>query len=584
MLHTLKKIWSLLSLGEKKTFVWLTFFTILSAILEMVSLALVIPATLVLIDPNSSLPSSSLTSEFNALSSTSRVVIGMTVLIAIFVLKNLYNAMVKAKQFEFQSKIEVRVSDKLLNKYLRQPLQYHLETNSSEMYRNMLDIGQLIDTTIAPALLLVCETIVIVGITALLLFVEPRGLLAIVVVFGLFSFSFSRWSNKSAKHYGQDRRDALGNRLKVLHDCFNGVREIQTYGRETVFLKRFSSENSRYAIASQKFLYLKYLPAYFLEIIVVGALGLLATILTISAKSPPETIATLAVFGAAAFRILPSLNRTINSVQALRFGSPTLESVKEGLELIERTEPIEFEKMEFKNSIEFRNVAFRYRNQNVETIKNVSFRISKDTSIGIIGESGAGKSTIIDLLLGLHAPTSGTIEVDGIDIATNLAGWRENIGYVPQNVFISDTTFKENIAFGLTAENINQEKLALSIRKAQLEDFLLKQVDGVNTRVGEHGLEISGGERQRIGIARALYSNPEVLVLDEPTSALDPGTEEDFLREIEDLKKSVTIIVVTHRKRIAENCEKILSISEGRIESEGSYSETTGLTEDLSDE
>jgi ABC-type multidrug transport system fused ATPase/permease subunit len=583
MLHTLKKTWWLLTRGEKKTFAWLTFLTVLSATLEMVSLAIVIPATSVLIDSNSVLPSSPLTSEFNALSSTSRVVIGMTALTAIFVLKNLYNAIIKAKQFAFQSKIEVRVSDKLLNKYLRQPFQFHLKTNSSDMYRNLLEIGQLIDTTIAPALLLVCETIVIVGIAALLLFVEPRGFLAVVAVFSLFSVFFSRWSNKSAKHYGQDRRDALGNRLKVLHDCFNGVKEIQIYGRETVFLKRFSSENSKYAIASQKFLYLKFLPTYFLEIIVVGALGLLATILAISAKSPTETITTLAVFGAAAFRILPSLNRTINAVQALRFGSPTLDGVIEGLELIERKEPIESKKMEFENSIEFRNVGFRYGNQNAETIKNVSFKISKDTAIGIIGESGAGKSTIIDLLLGLHTPTSGSIEVDGIDIATNLPGWRENIGYVPQNVFISDTTIKENIAFGLTAQNIDQEKLASAIRRAQLEDFLSKQEDGINARVGEHGLEISGGERQRIGIARALYGNPKVLVLDEPTSALDSGTEDDFLREIEELKKSITVIVVTHRMRIIKNCEKILSISEGRIESEGNYSEIISLTKELLD-
>lgn len=507
----------------------------------------------------------------------------MTALVLVFVVKNLYNAIVKAKQFEFHSKIEVRISDELLKKYLRQPYLFHLKTNSSEMYRNLLDVGQLIDTTIAPALLLICETVVIVGITALLLFVEPKGLLAVVAVFSLFWVFFSSWSNQTAKRHGRDRRFALGNRLKILHDSLNGIKEIQMYGRETAFLKRFSSENSKYSIASQKFLYLKFLPTYFLEIIVVGGLGLLATVLAISKNSATETITTLAVFGASAFRVLPSLNRTINAVQAFRFGSPILDGVKEGLDLIERKEPTASKKIKFENLIEFCDVSFRYGNQDAEIIKNVSFKIYKDMVVGIIGKSGAGKSTIIDLLLGLHLPSSGSIEVDGINIATNLPGWRENIGYVPQNVFILDSTIKENIAFGVTAENIDQEKLALAIRKAQLEEFLSKQVDGENARVGEHGLEISGGERQRIGIARALYGNPKVLVLDEPTSALDSGTEEDFFREIEDLKKSITVIVVTHKMKIVKNCEKILSISEGRIQSEGTFSEIIGLTGESSE-
>jgi len=574
---TIVKSLRMLNHQEKKTFTWLAALTVLSAVLEMLSLTLIVPAMSILVDPDSSLPNSSLTESFNALSTNHRVVIGMTVLVFVFILKNVFSAAVKAKQFVFQSQIEIRISDDLLSKYLKQPYAFHLQTNSSEMYRNLIDIAQLIETTIAPSLLLVCETLVIIGLITLLLIVEPSGFSVVLVVFGLFTLLFTRLSNNSAQHHGQIRRDALGSKLRVLQDCFNGIKEIRISGREQIFFERFGFENTRYATASSRFLYLKQLPAYFLEIIVIGSLGLLVIVLTIRGSSPSDSVTTLAIFGAAAFRVLPSLNRVITAFQNLRFGSSTLDSVIEAFEFVEVRDLSAQTEMAFEKQIAFLNVGFSYGPDSDEAIRDVNFTIEKGSNVGIIGKSGAGKSTIIDLLLGLNSATSGRIQVDGVDIATCLSAWRKNIGYVPQNVYISDLTIKENIAFGVPMDDIDERKLVAAIEMAQLETFISNLADGVNSRVGENGLQVSGGERQRIGIARALYSNPKVLILDEPTSSLDVETEVDLLRQIENLNKIMTVITITHRVKNVENCDKVLLISEGRIAAMGKYADVISL-------
>jgi ABC-type multidrug transport system fused ATPase/permease subunit len=577
MRETFGKILRILNSEEKKTFTWLTALTVLSAVLEMFSLTLVVPATSILVDSEGFLPNSSFTASFNALSTNHRVVIGMSVMVFVFFLKNIFNAAVKAKQFAFQSQIEIRISNELLRKYLKQPYAFHVQTNSSEMYRNLIDIAQLIETTIAPSLLLICESLVIIGLIILLLIVEPSGFLAVLVVFGLFTFLFTRLSNKSAQRHGQIRRDALGRKLRVLQDCFNGIKEIRISGREQIFLEQFGVENTRYATSSSRFLYLKQLPAYFLEIIVIGALGLLVIVLAIRGSSPTDSITILAIFGAAAFRVLPSLNRVITAFQNLRFGSATLDSVIEGIEVVEVRDLSSHTEMAFEKQIAFLNVGFSYGPDSDEAIRDVNFTIEKGSNVGIIGKSGAGKSTIIDLLLGLNSATSGKIKVDGFDIATCLSAWRKNIGYVPQNVYISDSTIKENIAFGVPMDDIDESKLVSAIEMAQLEIFISNLADGVNSRVGENGLQISGGERQRIGIARALYSNPQVLILDEPTSSLDAETEAELLLQIENLNRMMTVIMVTHRVKNVENCDKVLLISDGRIAAMGNYAEVISL-------
>jgi ATP-binding cassette, subfamily B, bacterial PglK len=583
MRETLAKILRILNSQEKKTFTWLTVLTVLGAVLEMFSLTLVVPATSILVDSEGFLPNSSFTASFNELSTNHRVVIGMSVMVFVFLLKNIFNAAVKAKQFAFQSQIEIRISNELLGKYLKQPYAFHLQTNSSEMYRNLIDIAQLIETTIAPSLLLICESLVIIGLIILLLIVEPSGFLAVLIVFGLFTFLLTRLSNKSAQHHGQIRRDALGRKLRVLQDCFNGIKEIRISGREQIFLEQFGVENTRYATSSNKFLYLKQLPAYFLEIIVIGALGLLVIVLTIRGSSPTDSITILAIFGAAAFRVLPSLNRVITAFQNLRFGSPTLDSVIEGIEVVAVRDLSAHTEMTFEKQIAFLNVGFSYGPDSDEAIRDVNFTIEKGSNVGIIGKSGAGKSTIIDLLLGLNSATSGKIQVDGVDIATCLSAWRKNIGYVPQNVYISDLTIKENIAFGVPMDDIDESKLVAAIEMAQLGIFISNLADGVNSRVGENGLQISGGERQRIGIARALYSNPQVLILDEPTSSLDAETEAELLIQIENLNRIMTVIMVTHRVKNVENCDKVLLISDGRIAAMGNYADAISLIPKLPD-
>jgi len=577
MKSTIKKIWELFTRREKKTFISLSILTVVSALLEMLSLSLIVPATSILIESDGSPYNFAFVSAVNNLPDKYRITFGMTLLVLVFVLKNFFNAVVKYRQFLFQSNIEIRVSNDLLTKYLDQSYSYHLQTNSSELSRNLIDIAQLVETTVAPMFLLISEFLVIIGVTALLLVVEPKGFLAVVSIFSLFGILFIRWSSHLASGYGEDRKASAGNKLRVLYDCFHGIKEIQVYSRESLFVRRFKNETTKNAISSRKFLYLKYLPTYFLEVIVVGALGFLATILVVSEKSPTTIVTTLAVFGGSAFRILPSLNRTVNAIQNLKFGSVTLESVVLGMGLLSTdSDSNKCQKLDFEHQIVMRDVCFKYSDESKQVITDVNMTIAKGTSLGIIGSSGAGKSTIVDLLLGIHLPTSGCIEVDGISISQHIAAWRRNIGYVPQEIFLSDLTIRENIAFGLEANNIDDAMIEKAVRGAQLETFISKLERGVNSLVGENGLQISGGERQRIGIARALYSNPKVLLLDEATSSLDINTEEDLMRAIENLKNFMTIIIVTHRLNNVRSCEKIALVNDGQIRAFGDFKTVCG--------
>jgi ABC-type multidrug transport system fused ATPase/permease subunit len=279
----------------------------------------------------------------------------------------------------------------------------------------------------------------------------------------------------------------------------------------------------------------------------------------------------LGVFGASAFRLLPSVNRLLNAVQSMRFSETVIDSLYNELRLpapdLARRSPPPRE--EFQKEIRVSEVTFTYAGASRPALSNVSFNVAKGESVGLVGPSGSGKSTAIDVVLGLLTPSSGTVVVDGIDIQENLRRWQDQIGYVPQSIFLTDDSLLRNVAYGIAPDDVDIEAVHRAIRAAQLEEFVAGLPEGLATVVGERGVRLSGGQRQRIGIARALYHDPAVLVLDEATSALDTATERGVMQAVEALHGSKTILIVAHRLSTVENCDRILRLHEGRLVEEG---------------
>ena len=318
---------------------------------------------------------------------------------------------------------------------------------------------------------------------------------------------------------------------------------------------------------NQRQLFINQMPRLWLELLTLISLFLLVGSMVLQQIPISMMLPTLSLYALVAFRLIPSANRIITAIQQLRFGLPTLNLLSEELSLNEPQliKSGNVDKMKFKNNFQIKNLSYSYPNADSKALNSISLRINKGDFIGFVGESGSGKSTLIDIILGVLPPTSGSLYLDGVDISENLRGWQNQIGYVPQEIFLIDDTLRRNIAFGLNDNDINHTSIQKAISLAQLENFINDLPEGLNTIVGERGVRISGGQRQRIGIARALYHKPEVLVLDEATSNLDIKTEADLMDAIFALHGQKTIITVAHRLKTLDKCDNIYTLRNGKI-------------------
>jgi ABC-type bacteriocin/lantibiotic exporter with double-glycine peptidase domain len=569
MRTALKSIWKVLTRQERQTFLLLTFLTFLTATVEALSLTLVFPALSVILQQEDSGSQQaellgSLLEGFPNLQL--KALFGMSLLLLAFILKNGLQSVSKFMQFRFQGHLESRLTTSIYSNVINQEFSFFSKANSGELTRKILDVTQVIEHGIAPFLLLLSEFLVLVGIAVILVSVEPLGFLVVVAFFAFTSGMYLAWSNSVTQSLGEERRVSAGERIRLLQFSFLGVREIKVFSREDELVERFSSISQSNSRSSSRFLFIKFLPTYFLEILVVAGLGALATILAGSKKSTPEIIATLALFAVAAFRVLPSSNRVLSALQSLRYGSSTVCDLVTDLTLKPHRQTSDpNSRLEFRRVVKFSCVTYSYGATDRPAISNVDLELKAGYSYGIVGQSGSGKSTFLDLLLGLLVPSSGSISVDGVDLREVGQSWRRVIGYVPQSVFLFEGSLADNIAFGVPSEEVDMERVKFAYEFAVLGDFVSGLPNGVLSHIGDHGAQMSGGERQRVGIARALYSNPQVLVLDEATSALDSDTERKVLESIRRYSEGLTLFSVTHRTAVESEFDELLVVSEGTV-------------------
>lgn len=572
----LKKIATLLTLRQRRQSAALLGLMLVGSVLETAGVGLIVPvlALMASADPMTRIPQlKPLLDVLGQPTQSQLILMGMSALFVVYLLKSLFLALLYWKLNAFVFAVRADLSQRLFAGYLRQPWSFHLQRNSAHLISMLAsETNQFTASALQPALLLATELLVLTGICALVIIAEPRGAFLLITMLGITAVCFQRLTRDRLAGWGKARLYHEG--LRVLHaqQGIGGAKDVKLLGREDEFLAQYAVHNLGSARAVERQQTLQQMPRLLLEVLAVGGLTLLAFVILEQGKSPTTVLATLGLFAAAAFRIMPSINRAVGAMQSLRYSRPTVDALSREFHQLEKRLVLDTgTPFEFRNAIVLTAVQYQYPTTHKTTLSDINITIPRGGSVGFIGGSGAGKSTLVDIILGLLSPTSGTVTVDGVDIQHNLRGWQDKIGYVPQSIFLTDDSLRRNVAFGVPEEQIDDDAVQRAIHAAQLEEFSNSLPEGLNTSVGERGVRLSGGQRQRIGIARALYHDPQVMVLDEATSALDTDTEGEVMAAVNALSGEKTLIIVAHRLSTVAHCERLYKLEHGQIVEDGAF-------------
>ena len=481
--------------------------------------------------------------------------------------------------------IEMRrhsIGRRLLETYLRQPYAFFLDRHSGDMSKSILsEVDQLIGNVFRPAYNMVAYSLVVIAITALLLLVNPRlAILAAGLLGGLYALVFLGLRHKLTR-LGGALVSANKERFMAAGEAFGGIKDIKLLGREKSYLSRFELFSREYAASYATYQVINQLPKYVIEAFAFGGILAMVLFLMISVggldgNALGQILPTVGLYAFAAYRLQPALQNIFSGFASLRYGQAAVDNLYADLSLdnavaqLPRSAP---EPLKAKRSIAMQRLSFTYPKATKPSIIELNLEIPVGSSVGLVGSTGAGKTTLVDVILGLLRPTEGTIAVDGLPVSdAQLRAWQQSLGYVPQEIFLTDSSIAENIALGIPKAQIDMAQVERCARMAQVHDFIMQDLpDQYQTLVGERGVRLSGGQRQRIGIARALYHNPEVLVFDEATSALDAVTETAVMDAIDTLAHQKTIILIAHRVSTVKNCDQIVLLEQGAIKAIGRY-------------
>lgn len=520
------------------------------------------------------------TRAFFAIESTRDALLAMGVLTLLALLfRNTMQALNVWATLFFAAYVTRSLSARVLLGYLVQPLLFHNDSNSANLSRNILEeTGQLVGARIVGAMQLISDGFMVVVVMAGLLWFDPVVTMGAAVLiggaYGLISLRLRRYT----MHLGRERMEANGRRYREVSQGLSGVRDLQVLGRYRHAVARFHDAATRLAQVVVRVNLLTETPRLLLEILVFGGIVLLVLYKISSGYSGPEVMALISLYAMAAYRLMPITDRITRSITRMRANQAVMDNLRfglaEGKKAEAAPEPTR-EKLMLRESLRLDNVSFSYPGTGEAQVRHLSLTFGACQSVAFVGPSGAGKSTIVNLLLGLLPPTEGQLLVDGEPLAGDrLRKWQNNIGYVPQDIFLADDTITRNIAFGLADAQIDEAQVERVARLAHLHEFITAELpDGYRTMVGERGVRLSGGQRQRIGIARALYHEPQLLVFDEATSALDGITERVITEAIQTLSKDKAVVVVAHRLTTVRGCDRIFLLEKGSVATAGTYDE-----------
>lgn len=583
MLSTAKKTYLLLTREERRKAIWLIFAILLMAIFEVVGIASVFPFMQVVINPQIIDSNEKLAWFYNFFHFTNHntflLVLGISVLLLVLV-SIAFTAFANWALLEFTYMRGYTFSKRLFTKYILKGYEFYLLNNSSELNNRILsEVSQAVSGVLMPIIQLIAKGVVAVFILALLMLLDPLvALLGGGVLCGTYLLFYLSIRNK-IKDYGKARLVASQTRFKVATEGFGGIKEIKLLHAEKVFVEMFSEASRKFAHYHSMNQTLNQLPKYVMESITFGGVLLGVLYLIFTNRSADHILPMLSVYVFAGYRLIPALQQIFAGVTTARFYRPSLEFLFEDLGdgVVYPGESVVEEKalspLPFSGSLKLEGVEFAYANTPAPIIKDLNISIGACTKVAFVGSTGAGKTTVVDIILGLQSPQKGTMSVDNVEVnALNVRQWQRNIGYVPQNIFLADDTILHNIAFGVPDHEVDIHAVESAARSANIHDFISNELPtGYGTVIGERGVRLSGGQRQRIGIARALYRNPFVLIFDEATNSLDGVTEEAVVQAINTLSSKKTIIMIAHRLSTVKNCDMIYVFDRGKVVGQGRY-------------
>lgn len=574
-MKTSKKLNILISRKEKRKGLLLTLLLLIGMIFEVLGIGLLLPILTAILNPEILLENEITKSIFDFLQINDKdqiVKVALGSLLLVYLLKSVYLIFLSFYQNKFTSVLSSNLSNKLFKNYLYKDYAFHIKRNSSELIKNLqVEITNFSNFLIS-IISLITESTLAFSVIITLFFIEPLATLIVLLLFGLSSFMFYQFTKNITTEWGKVREQIDSKSSKIVIEGLSGIKEVILLGKQSFFKNQLENMNSSKASMNAKALTLRQIPRYFLELLSVFSLIIFVFVMLIQSKNVDNVIVTLGIFVAATFRILPSINRILGSLQNIKYYQSSIDVLYKEFEFINKKKDFfkrDIIRLTPNKSIDINQLCFIYPQTKKIILDNVTLKLQTGTTAGIIGVSGSGKSTLINIIVGLLKPSSGEILIDdNSNIQNNLDSWQNAIGYVSQDVFLSDQSILMNIAFGIKHESIDYKLIDKVLEQAKLSELILTLPEGYHTKVGERGVQLSGGQRQRIGIARALYRRPSILVLDEATSSLDVKTEEEIMMSVDNLKGQMTIIIVTHRLITLKNCDEIFSIKEGKLNKE----------------
>ena len=512
---------------------------------------------------------------------------GCIILLAVMLVKNLYMMFLYYVQIRLTEYHRVRLSTKMLSAYLYAPYEFLINRNSAELYRNVhTETTEIFNGVINPLLNLTLGFLLTLGIAVLLFVSTPEVALFSIALVGIGSSLFLKIVKGRLKRYGIAAREERTITIKSINQGLSATVDARVLRREGFFIGTFRKSYAKLARLNRIRLFINKTTTPFLEIIsVIGLVGIVLS--QVNAESS-TIIPILALFAAAIARLRSSITQVVNGVSQIQYSMAAITKVIADYKILrprgnkkKKTAPVVQEEDRFSESLSIKNISYSYPDQDEPVLNNISLTINPGDSVAFVGSTGSGKTTLINILLGLLVPQEGKVEVDGKNLFDNLDWWRRQIGYIPQHIFLTDDTVRANIALGIDNSKIDDEKLSSAVKAAQLEEYIESLDEGLNTMVGERGVKISGGQRQRIGLARALYHNPSILLMDEATSALDNKTESLLMDALEELHGERTLIMIAHRLSTVKSCDKLFFLKQGVVSARGTFDEVANASEDF---
>ena len=587
----LRKIIFLLSGHERKQAFLLLLMILVMALLDVIGVASILPFMAVLTEPTLVETNLILNKMFKisnkfGIENNKQFLFALGVLVFVLLLFSLsFKALTSYVQVRFVQMRQYSIGKRLVRGYLNQPYSWFLSRHSADLGKTILsEISEVVGAGMAPVMELIAKGIVTILLISLLILADPK--LAIIVglsLSGLYGLIY-KLAFKYVDQIGKERLKNNQMRFTAISEAFGAVKEVKVGRLEEVYIKRFSDPAKIYARNLAAVKVISQLPRYALEAIAFG--GILLVILYLMAKtgSFSNALPIISLYAFAGYRLMPALQQVYNSITSITFVTPSVNKLYDDIKNLKPFNTNQNQSaMPLENQITLKNIYYNYPNSSKTILKNINLSISAKTTVGLVGTTGSGKTTTVDIILSLLKPQKGTLEIDDQVITNqNSKAWLRSVGYVPQHIYLSDDTVAANIAFGVEAENIDQEVIEKVSKIANLHEFVTNELPKkYQTTIGERGVRLSGGQRQRIGIARALYHNPKVLILDEATSALDNLTEKAVMDAIDNLSKKITIILIAHRLSTVKKCNKIYLLEKGELKNEGTFEELIKINDNF---